>query len=368
MNIMKALRIKLRQNQASYTREETVNNRMTYPLPQFSTIIGALHNACNYTSYHEMKVSVQGKYRNMQRELYVNHALLNNLEDDRSILIHLKNPNALNTGFLKVAEALKSQGNSFKDKKTIQVYDEEKLEEYISIKNISNELKTEKKKILDDKEKAWKEEKKRIKDEISKLEVKTEKSLELKKIIEEKDAEIKELKAAYKQEIFQKVEEPLSHFKTLTKGIQTQEVLYDVELVLHISAKEPILKDILENQNNFVALGRSEDFIELLEMKEVELSSDINGDYKLPGDYSMYVNADCVNTDEGGMGDYFLTDEGAKKPAKGTIYYVAKDYVIEEKRRVFNKIACLYSSNIGIDESSENALYEPEGGYIVNLN
>ena len=365
---MKALRIKLRQNQASYTREETVNNRMTYPLPQFSTIIGALHNACNYTSYHEMKVSVQGKYRNMQRELYVNHALLNNLEDDRSILIYLKNPNALNTGFSKVAEALKSQGNSFKDKKTIQIYDEEKLEEYISIKNIANELKTEKKKILDDTEKAWKEEKKRIKDEISKLEAKSEKSLELKKVIEEKDAEIKELKAAYKQELFQKVEEPLSHFKTLTKGIQTQEVLYDVELVLHISAKEPVLKDILENQNNFVALGRSEDFIELLEMKEVELSCDINGDYKLPNDYSMYVNADCVNTDEGGMGDYFLTGEGEKKPAKGTIYYVAKDYVIEGKRRVFNKIACLYSSNIGIDESSENALYEPEGGYIVNLN
>ncbi|MBF1010999.1 MAG: CRISPR-associated protein Cas5, partial [Lachnoanaerobaculum sp.] len=48
---MKALRIKLRQNQASYTREETVNNRMTYPLPSFSTIIGALHNACGYTSY-----------------------------------------------------------------------------------------------------------------------------------------------------------------------------------------------------------------------------------------------------------------------------------------------------------------------------
>ena len=60
---MKVLRIKLRQNQASYTREETVNNRMTYPLPQYSTIIGALHSACGYTSYHEMKVSVQGKYR-----------------------------------------------------------------------------------------------------------------------------------------------------------------------------------------------------------------------------------------------------------------------------------------------------------------
>ena len=160
---MKALRIKLRQNQASYTREETVNNRMTYPLPQFSTVIGVLHNACGYTSYHEMKVSVQGKYRNMQRELYVNHALLNNLEDDRSILIYNQNPDALNTGFIKVAEALKSQGNSFKDKKTIQIFDEDKLEEYISIKNIAVELKTEAKKQIDDKEKARKEEKKAYK-------------------------------------------------------------------------------------------------------------------------------------------------------------------------------------------------------------
>lgn len=365
---MKALRIKLRQNQASYTREETVNNRMTYPLPQYSTVIGALHNACGYTSYHEMKVSVQGKYRNMQRELYVNHALLNNLEDDRSILIYLKDSNALNTGFLKVAEALKSQGNSFKDKRTIKVYDEEKLEEYISIKNISNELKTEKKKILDDKEKAWKEEKKRIKDEINKLEVKSEKIFELKKIIEEKDSEIKSLKSEYKQELFEKVDEPLSHFKTLTKGIQTQEVLYDVELVIHISADFPVLKDILEKQNNFVSLGRSEDFIELLEMKEVELISDISREYELLNDYSMYVNADCVNTDESGMGDYFIAHEGAKKPAKGTVYYVAKDYRLEGKKRVFNKIPCLYSSKIGIDESSTNALYDSDGGYIVNLN
>lgn len=365
---MKALRIKLRQNQASYTREETVNNRMTYPLPSFSTIIGVLHNACGYTSYHDMKVSVQGKYRNMQRELYVNHALLNNLEDDRSILIYNQNPDALNTGFIKVAEALKSQGNSFKDKKTIQIFDEDKLEEYISIKNIAVELKTEAKKQIDDKEKAWKEEKKIIKDRLSKLEAKSNEALELKKAIDEKDSEIKTLKADYKKEFFQKVDEPLSHFKTLTKSVQTQEVLYDVELVIHISSDEEVLKDILENQNNLVSLGRSEDFIELLEMKEVELSQGIDVEYELSDGYSMYVNIDCINIENPEEGDYFLAREGTKKPAKGTIYYVSKDYKIEGKKRVFNKIPCLFSSIIGIGGDTKNYIYDPDGKYIVNLN
>lgn len=365
---MKALRIKIRQNQASYTREETVNNRMTYPLPSFSTIIGALHNACCYTSYHEMKVSVQGKYRNMQRELYVNHALLNNLEDDRSILIYNKNPDALNTGFIKVAEALKSQGNSFKDKKTIQIFDEDKLEEYISIKNIAVELKTEVKKQIDDKEKAWKEEKKLIKDRLSKLEAKSDEALELKKAIDDKDSEIKTLKADYKKEFFQKVDEPLSHFKTLTKSVQTQEVLYDVELVIHISSDEEVLKDILENQNNLVSLGRSEDFIELLEIKEVELSQGIDDEYELSDGYSMYVNIDSINIENPEEGDYFLAREGTKKPAKGTIYYVSKDYKIEGKKRVFNKIPCLFSSIIGIGGDTKNYIYDPDGKYIVNLN
>ena len=40
---MKALRICLKQSLANYRREETVDNKMTYPLPPYSTVIGALH-------------------------------------------------------------------------------------------------------------------------------------------------------------------------------------------------------------------------------------------------------------------------------------------------------------------------------------
>lgn len=82
---MKVVRIKLRQNAASYAREETSDNKMTYPLPHFSTIIGAIHNACGYTEYKPMDISVQGRFRSMQREVYANHTLLNSTNDDRSI-------------------------------------------------------------------------------------------------------------------------------------------------------------------------------------------------------------------------------------------------------------------------------------------
>ena len=59
---MKAIRLHLKQNSANYRREETINCRMTYPLPPYSTVIGAIHKACGYTDYHTMKVSIQGKY------------------------------------------------------------------------------------------------------------------------------------------------------------------------------------------------------------------------------------------------------------------------------------------------------------------
>ena len=61
----KVLRIKLRQNKANYRKEESVTNKMTYPLPPYSTIIGAIHNACRYDTYHPMDISIQGNFESM---------------------------------------------------------------------------------------------------------------------------------------------------------------------------------------------------------------------------------------------------------------------------------------------------------------
>lgn len=43
-------------------KPETIDNKMTYPLPPFSTIIGAIHKACGYQTYHPMDISIQGDY------------------------------------------------------------------------------------------------------------------------------------------------------------------------------------------------------------------------------------------------------------------------------------------------------------------
>lgn len=163
---MKVLRIKLRQSQASYAKEETVKNRMTYPLPAYSTIIGALHMACGYDHYHQMDISVQGKFESMQRKLQVNYTLLNHLEDDRSTLIWLENSNALSNGYIEVAKALKKQGNSFRKGITIQAAREDKIQEYRSIKDRDDQLKKMEKEEICPIEDLWKAEKKRLKQAI----------------------------------------------------------------------------------------------------------------------------------------------------------------------------------------------------------
>ena len=55
---MEALRIIIKQSSANYRKAGTVDNKMTYPLPIPSTVIGALHNICGYTEYHSMDISI----------------------------------------------------------------------------------------------------------------------------------------------------------------------------------------------------------------------------------------------------------------------------------------------------------------------
>lgn len=59
---MKAIRIKIRQNLPNYKYPTSFQIKESYPLPPYSTVIGMIHNACGYTEYKPMKVSIQGKY------------------------------------------------------------------------------------------------------------------------------------------------------------------------------------------------------------------------------------------------------------------------------------------------------------------
>ena len=103
---MKALRIVLHQDSANYKKEETLDNKMTYPLPPISTIIGALHSACNYKEYHPMDISIQGKFESMHKEPYTDYCFLNSTMDDRGILVKMKNEDFLSKAFDKVARAI----------------------------------------------------------------------------------------------------------------------------------------------------------------------------------------------------------------------------------------------------------------------
>lgn len=131
---MELLRIILTQNKAHYRKEETIDNRMTYPLPPYSTIIGAIHKACNYKEYHQMDISIQGDYKSLSTEVFTDYLFLNSVMDDRGILVKLANENLYSKGFTKVAKANNSQGNSFKNEVTILIYNQILLNEYKNLK------------------------------------------------------------------------------------------------------------------------------------------------------------------------------------------------------------------------------------------
>lgn len=66
---MKAIKLKIKQNLVNYKLPTSFQLKETYPLPPYSTVIGMVHNACNYLEYHPMLISVQGKYHSKVNDL-----------------------------------------------------------------------------------------------------------------------------------------------------------------------------------------------------------------------------------------------------------------------------------------------------------
>ena len=64
---------------------------------------------------------------------------------------------------------------------------------------------------------------------------------------------------------------PYSHFRTLAKGPKYYELLGDIELIIHIVADENTMNDIMDNIGNLTAIGRGEDFVEVLACAQTEL-------------------------------------------------------------------------------------------------
>lgn len=409
----KVLRIKLKQNKAHYRKEESIDNKMTYPLPPFSTVIGAIHAACGYKEYHPMNISIQGEYESMGQEVYKDLCFLNSVMDDRGILVKLDNPGLYNESYKVIASAKKSQGNSFKNKVTIDISEPEMLDEYIELTDLREEYQTKIKEIKDE-TKIINSKKKELKEKKKKLEKKEEKNSHEYEAVcseleeyEKKSTDIKEKKKTVENERDDNVSIPLSYYASLTTSLKRYEVLYRVNLILHIDSDEKTLDEIEENIYNLVSLGRSEDFVEVEEIKRIEVTDedDIIDEYisnkefleeekdseenmedeieetkYIINEYSGYVDADALNL---GVIDYAFDSINVESiNVGGTTYLLNKNYVLEGKKRCFEKKRVVYLSGYKINTldydgnktaSEYNSynlgknVYMDMDGYILNL-
>lgn len=287
---MKILRIILSQKKAHYRREETITNRMTYPLPPFSTVIGAIHKACNFINYHEMDISIQGNYDTMIRQAFTDYTFLNSFMKDRGILVKVANKNLISSNFIKVAETLKPQGNDILKEETIKVYDRKLLNEF--------------------------------------------------KYLKENDPKSEELEK----------------YKSLVTSLKFYEVLLNVNLIIHIKSNDETIDTIKENIYNLKSIGRSEDFVDLVECTEVTLKNI----EEVTSNYSSYIDYNLVKSK-----DIFLK-KIEKNAISGTLYYINKDYSVEKNKRIFNKKKVIYTSGYSVDEESTGVSYD--GTYIISFN
>lgn len=363
---MRVLRIRLTQTSANYRKEETMTNKMTYPLPPISTVIGAIHRACGYTEYHEMDISIQGKYGAMRREPYTDYCFLNSTMDDRGILVKMKNESLVSKAYEKVASAKKSMGNSFRNEVTIQVHNRELLTEYQQLKDISDEIKRFKSGKLAKIQKAIKQRKSSLakkKKLLVKGSEKYQKVDKREKEIKEQDKKIKDAVKKYEQENYVK---PISRFRSLTTSLKFYEVLFEVELMLHIRAEESVLQDIYEHIYDMKSIGRSEDFVDVKDVQFVELTQE-RGEVINP--YAAYIAVDEIRNDR-----VLTKQDGKYGDVIGTKYYLNRNYDVEKAKsgvREFVKVPVIYVSQHALagDEFSNNLFVDTvdEQKYIVNF-
>ena len=266
----------------------------------------------------------------------------------------------LSKAYTRVASAKKTQGNSFRKGITIKVENKELLEEYRNLKNLNDEISDFKKN--------------RLKTVLDKLKKSKAKYADLKKKAEKGTNEYnyalrrenrvkgleKELNKRVKDFELNNYTLPVSKFRSLTTSLKFYEILYGIELVIHISADEDTLNDIYNNVYNIKSIGRSEDFVNVEEAEFVELYDEIPG-YEVKSNYSAYLDIDAVRDDM----IYTKTKKG--QAIIGTKYSLNKLYNIEKGKRVFEKKKVIYASEYFIEECSKEHKIFYDGKYIVNL-
>lgn len=368
---MKALRIHLTQSSANYRREEVIENKMTYPLPPFSTVIGALHYICGFKEYKDMDISIQGEYKSLNKEPYTDYCFLNSTQDDRGILVKMANPSLLSTGYRVVGRALKSQGNSFRNDITVATENKELMQEYRGLKDLNDEISSFKKERynvcmnqIKRRKKALSVKKKTLDRDDSRYEIVIQREAEIKQM----ENEMKERMTEFEWENYTK---PNSMFRTLTTSLKFYEILTDIELYIHVRSDDEVLEKIKENIFEWKSLGRSEDFVNILEAEIINLKLP-DGEYE--SSYHAYLDANAVESpnDDSGVyvdGKIYISHKDKKAKVRGVKYYINKKYEKVHGKRIFDKKKVLYTSCYDVDEETENVYIDAmdEKSLIVNF-
>ncbi len=364
---MKALKITLTSNVANYKKEETIDHKTTYPLPPYSTVIGAIHNACGYMEYHPMNISIQGSFGSMGKKEYTYHWFLDNVMTDRDILVKIYDSNHLSNSYKEVASIFgqkeafnpiinSDEPYSIDSFTNAKIHDEELAFEYIELKKLQKRFALEEKEVFKPKIAELKAKVKDFTKAIREAKEKEEKD----KLKEEQNAIKVDIKAlederkAYKE---MHIDKPLSLYKTLNKSLKSYELLYDVKLVLHIQSDDETIECIKENIYNLTSIGRREDFVEVKEIKEVTLTKDFD---VVKSKNSFYIDVNEIDD-----AIEISPTKGIKK--HGTVYYLNKTYTIQDNKRVFNKKKVLYCSNIEAYGQEQGNIYLDDDKMIVNL-
>ena len=220
---MKCLRIKLTQSSANYRKEETVTNRMTYPLPPFHTVIGAFHSACNYTTLHHMYVSIAGRFGALNKRYKIEHLAYNSVGvAQRGTLVKYVSQDISNA-YMVIAKAMPRTNANFYTGKNIQIVNKNEYDIFLKQYNYLEKQKKERL-ILSS---SYDE---RIK--------KAKTTDEAKLLRKEKSQKRKKFKISELQESL------FNTYRAVTPLPTFIEMLEDIELVIHIRSDEATLKDI----------------------------------------------------------------------------------------------------------------------------
>jgi len=296
----KAVRLWLYQSTANYKKPTSFQLKESYPLPPYSTIIGMVHNLCNYKEYKEMEISVQGKYHSKVNELYTRYEFSHKFEEeDRKRLKRCKKCYSLNNKDAKVCENCGSHEM-----------------EILKISRGTHQYRN----IV-----------------FPGIDKYPELGSEVKYLSEEEYRDAKE------------------NFITVSKGPTTVELLVDVELLIHVIPKDQSLIKEIEQAflypREYPSLGRREDLAVIKEVKVVDIfEEELEEDIELDSDMAAYVPINLLDNES-------IILEGADSGIRnrGTRYKITKDYELvnygtNNKPKIFrkwNKVDVLYTTGIG---------------------